>query len=75
MRSEPLVGPVVSGVPMPPSGHGDGTLRGRISELGVGQFFETRYSKEAARQMAKKLGVKVATRKLPGGKIGVWRVA
>ena len=75
MGETQFVGPVVSGVPLPPSGKGDGTLRARLLELGAGQMFETRYSKEAARQMAKKLGIRVETRKLRGGTIGVWRVA
>lgn len=69
------------GVPLPPkSKHfkkGGGKLQKIMKQMDIGDMVEAADWKKVScfNSSARSLGFKVANRKLPNGKIGVWRTA
>ena len=68
------VGPITKDLNPPAIRRKKGQLDPRMSAMSVGDSFETNMTKEAARQTALRLGVKIITRSTGGGHIRVWRV-
>ena len=75
LKKEFGCGPIEKGIPLPPSKRGDGSLREALSSLGIGDSFVTTYTRDAAAKLAKRMAIKVETRKIGGGKARVWRVS
>ena len=72
---------IKQGIPLPPSGRGafikkgQGKIQLLVKQMNVGDMIETDESKVAIfATAARNQGMKLTSRKLESGKIGVWRI-
>ena len=71
---EPFVGPISKDLTPPKVRRQKSVLDPRMDGMAVGDSFETNLTNEAARQAAKRLGIRIITRSTGGGHIRVWRI-
>ncbi len=74
---------IKQGIPLPPSGRGDfikkqkgqGKIQLLVKQMNLGDMIETDASKVASfATAARNQGMKLTSRKMESGKIGVWRI-